>query len=143
MFLKRKIRGHTSFKLRTSFSVELTHRKKFSKELEQDESRDLTQDDTKDHLYGGGSCGLETNDLVVNNQRVEKDGTHRDTRNVESAILAQTIRNAILVIVSRSSNHNPRTRDHGLGVVGHLSIELKLGKRSNALNKQVEKADYY
>ena len=30
------------------------------------------------------------------------------------------------------SNHNPQTRDHGLGVVGQgLSIELKLGKRSN------------
>ena len=43
-------------------------RKKFSKELErEEESRDLTQDDTKDHLYGGGSCGwIRTNDLVVN-----------------------------------------------------------------------------
>tara|TARA_B100001939_G_scaffold261348_1_gene228402 strand:+ start:701 stop:1015 length:315 start_codon:yes stop_codon:yes gene_type:complete len=43
-------------------------RKKFSKEIEsEEESRDLTQDDPKGHLYGGGSCGwIRTNDLVVN-----------------------------------------------------------------------------
>ena len=43
-------------------------RKKFSKEFEsEEESRDLTQDDPKGHLYGGGSCGwIRTNDLVVN-----------------------------------------------------------------------------
>ena len=43
-------------------------RKKLSKEFEsEEESRDLTQDDPKGHLYGGGSCGwIRTNDLVVN-----------------------------------------------------------------------------
>ena len=43
-------------------------RKKFGKEIEsEEESRDLTQDDPKGHLYGGGSCGwIRTNDLVVN-----------------------------------------------------------------------------
>ena len=43
-------------------------RKKFSKDIEREEkSRDLTQDDLKGHLYGGGSCGwIRTNDLVVN-----------------------------------------------------------------------------
>ena len=43
-------------------------RKKFSNEFEREEkSRDLTQDDPKGHLYGGGSCGwIRTNDLVVN-----------------------------------------------------------------------------
>ena len=43
-------------------------RKKFSKDIEREEkSRDLTQDDPKGHLYGGGSCGwIRTNDLVVN-----------------------------------------------------------------------------
>ena len=43
-------------------------RKKFSKFIESEEkSRDLTQDDLKGHLYGGGSCGwIRTNDLVVN-----------------------------------------------------------------------------
>ena len=40
-------------------------RKKFSKEIEsEEESRDLTQDDPKGHLYGGGSCGwIRTTDL--------------------------------------------------------------------------------
>ena len=43
-------------------------RKKFSKDIEREEkSRDLTQDDPKGHLNGGGSCGwIRTNDLVVN-----------------------------------------------------------------------------
>ena len=43
-------------------------RKKLSKDIEnKEESRDLTQDDPKGHLYGGGSCGwIRTNDLVVN-----------------------------------------------------------------------------
>ena len=42
--------------------------KKFSNGLEREEkSRELTQDDPKGHLYGGGSCGwIRTNDLVVN-----------------------------------------------------------------------------
>ena len=85
-------------------------RKKFSKELErEEESRDLTQDDTKDHLYGGGSCGwIRTNDLVVNSQRVKKDGTHIGTHEMWNQLeevaekwpkLPKEIRNAILVIV--------------------------------------------
>ena len=43
-------------------------RKKLGNEPEsEEESRDLAQDDPKDHLYGGGSCGwIRTNDLVVN-----------------------------------------------------------------------------
>ena len=43
-------------------------RKKLGNEPEsEEESRDLTQDDPKGHLYGGGSCGwIRTNDLVVN-----------------------------------------------------------------------------
>ena len=43
-------------------------RKKFSNGLEREEkSRELTQDDPKGHLHGGGSCGwIRTNDLVVN-----------------------------------------------------------------------------
>ena len=85
-------------------------RKKFNKELErEEESRDLTQNDTKDHLYGGGSCGwIRTNDLVVNSQRVKKDGTHVGTHEMWNQLeevaekwpkLPKEIRNAILVIV--------------------------------------------
>ena len=43
-------------------------RKKLSKESEsEEESRDLTQDDSNGHFPDGGSCGwIRTNDLVVN-----------------------------------------------------------------------------
>ena len=43
-------------------------RKKFSKEIEsEEESSDLTQDDSNGHFPDGGSCGwIRTNDLVVN-----------------------------------------------------------------------------
>ena len=81
-------------------------RKKFSKELErEEESRDLTQDDTKDHLYGGGSCGwIRTNDTPVEDQRVNNDGTHEMWNELEEVAekwpkLPKEIRNAILVIV--------------------------------------------
>ena len=45
-------------------------RKKFSKEIEsEEESRDLTQDDPKGHLYGGGSCGwIRTNRTPIQYQ---------------------------------------------------------------------------
>ena len=85
-------------------------RKKFSKDIEREEkSRDLTQDDPKGHLNGGGSCGwIRTNDLVVNSQRVKKDGTHIGTHEMWNQLeevaekwpkLPKEIRNAILVIV--------------------------------------------
>ena len=43
-------------------------RKKFTKESKsEEESRDLTQDDSNGHFPDGGSCGwIRTNDLVVN-----------------------------------------------------------------------------
>ena len=85
-------------------------RKKFSKEIEsEEESRDLTQDDPKGHLYGGGSCGwIRTNDLVVNSQRVKKDGTLIGTHEMWNELeevaekwpnLPKEIRDAILAIV--------------------------------------------
>ena len=85
-------------------------RKKFSKELErEEESRDLTQDDTKDHLYGGGSCGwIRTNDTPIQDQRVKNDGTHIGTHELWNELnevakkwpkLPKEIRNAILAIV--------------------------------------------
>ena len=85
-------------------------RKKFSKELErEEESRDLTQNDTKDHLYGGGSCGwIRTNDTPIQYQRVKNDGTHIGTHELWNELnevakkwpkLPKEIRNAILAIV--------------------------------------------
>ena len=85
-------------------------RKKFGKDIEREEkSRDLTQDDPKGHLYGGGSCGwIRTNDLVVNSQGVKDDGTHIGTHEMWNQLeevaekwpkLPKEIRNAILVIM--------------------------------------------
>ena len=85
-------------------------RKKFSKELErEEESRDLTQDDTKDNLYGGGSCGwIRTNDTPIQDQRVKNDGTHIGTHELWNELnevakkwpkLPKEIHNAILAIV--------------------------------------------
>ena len=85
-------------------------RKKFSKEIEsEEESRDLTQDDPKGHLYGGGSCSwIRTNDLVVNSQRVKKGGTLIGTHEIWNELeevaekwpkLPKEIRDAILAIV--------------------------------------------
>ena len=85
-------------------------RKKFSKELErEEESRDLTQEDTKDHLYGGGSCGwIRTNDTPIEDQRVNNNGTHIGTHEMWNQLeevaekwpkLPKEIRNSILAIV--------------------------------------------
>ena len=85
-------------------------RKKFSKEIEsEEESRDLTQDDPKGHLYGGGSCGwIRTNDTPIEDQRVKNDGTHIGTHELWNDLnevaekwpkLPKEIRDAILAIV--------------------------------------------
>ena len=85
-------------------------RKKFSKDIEREEkSRDLTQDDPKGHLNGGGSCGwIRTNDTPIQDQRVKNDGTHIGTHELWNELnevakkwpkLPKEIRNAILAIV--------------------------------------------
>ena len=53
-------------------------RKKLSKESKsEEESRDLTQDDSNGHFPDGGSCGwIRTNDPPTDGQQVTNDGTH-------------------------------------------------------------------
>jgi len=85
-------------------------RKKLSKESKsEEESRNLTQDDSNGHFPDGGSCGwIRTNDLVVNSQGVKDDGTHIGTHEMWNELeevaekwpkLSKEIRNAILAIV--------------------------------------------
>ena len=64
--------------------------------------------------FGGGSCGwIRTNDLVVNSQRVKKDGTLIGTHEMWNELeevaekwpkLSKEIRDAILAIDRSSTN---------------------------------------
>ena len=92
-------------------------RKNLGKEYKsEEESRDLTQDDSNGHFPDGGSCGwIRTNDLVVNSQGVKDNGTHIGTHIGTHKIwnelkevkekwpkLPKEIRDAILAIVRSS-----------------------------------------
>ena len=90
-------------------------RKNLGKESKiEEESRDLTQDDSNGHFPDGGSCGwIRTNDLEVNSQGVKDNGTHIGTHKIWNELkevkekwpkLPKEIRDAILAIVRSAAD---------------------------------------
>jgi len=75
----------------------------------EEESRDLTQNDSNSHFSGNGSCGwIRTNGTPTEDQRVKDDGTHIGTHEMWNELneiaekwpnLPKEIRDAILAIV--------------------------------------------